>query len=88
MSLGTPPKSVPLIIRQFNGRVLSGVVIDIDHQRSMIRVTRISILEVVGLKKGLEPIYGKKAKVRGFLDIPIDTIVHWESLPDYLKLED
>ena len=70
--------------------MLGGIITDIVIQRNgtAARLSKVSILEIRGLKRGLEPIYDKKSKINGFVNIPLDTIVFWENLPDYLKLED
>ena len=86
MSIEFPPKSIPLLIREFNGRILSGIITAIDHKRKMIRLSQVSVLEVIGLKSGLEPIYDKKRNIVGFVDISAETIIHWEKLPDYLEI--
>ena len=78
-----PPKSVPVILRKFNGQILLGTVSQIDSIN--LRVSRASVLEIVGLRTPhLEPIYGVKTKISGFLDIPLETITHWEKAPDDL----
>ena len=88
MSVDLPPKSIPVLIRQFNGRILSGIVTEIDHERQVLKLSKVSRLEVVGLGSRLDMIYGKKSKINGIFDVPIDTLVYWERLPDYLKLGD
>ena len=80
-----PPKAVPLLIKDFNGKIIAGIVTLIDYRTKMFRVSKVTILEIVGMKKGLEPIYGIKRKVGGFEDLSLGTISHWESLPDYLQ---
>lgn len=54
----------------------------------MIKLEKVSILEVVGLKQGLEPIYATKRKSINYAFIKVEDIVHWETLPSYLKLND
>jgi len=82
-----PPRSVPVIIRQFNGRLLLGIVTQIDSDRSILRLSKVSLLEVVGLRGELEPIYAVKSKIRGYFEVPIDTIIHWENAPDSLPVD-
>jgi hypothetical protein len=80
-----PPKSVPVIIRQFNGRLLLGVVINIDSVK--LRISQISLLEIIGLRTPhLEPIYGIKSKILGSLDVPLESIIHWEAAPANLEV--
>jgi hypothetical protein len=79
---------VPLLIRDFNGRIIAGTITEIDSRRQTFRVTNVSILEQVGFKHGLEPIYDVKKKVAGFVDLSLESITHWENLPHYLKLKD
>ena len=86
-SVDLPPKSIPVLIRQFNGRILSGIVTEIDHEKAVLKLSKVTRLEVIGLKSRLDMIYGKKAKINGIFEVPIDTLVYWEKLPDYLKLE-
>ena len=87
MSAELPPRSTPVLIRQFNGRILSGIVSEIDHQKGVLKLSRVTRLEVIGLKHGLDAISGKVAEISGIFQVPIDTLVYWEKLPDYLKLD-
>jgi len=80
-----PPKSVRLLIRDFSGKIIAGTVTAIDYRRQIVRVSNVTILEIVGLKHGLEPIYDVKRKVGGFTDLSLETLVYWENLPDYLE---
>ena len=80
-----PPKNAELLIRDFNGKIISGIVTSIDQRQKTFRVAKVQILEVVGLKKGLDPIYGVKKKTGGFEVLSLESISHWEPLPDYLK---
>jgi hypothetical protein len=78
-----PPKSVPVIIRQFNGQLLLGTVVHIDSLH--LRLSRVSVLEIIGLRAPqLEPISGVKTKISDFFDIPLETIIHWEKAPENL----
>jgi hypothetical protein len=83
-----PPRSVPILIKEESGRILAGVVATIYNDNTMLRLDKVSLLEVVGMKRGLEPIYNCKAKSIRYAFIRVDDIVHWEKLPDYLKLQD
>jgi hypothetical protein len=87
VSAELPPKLTPVLIRQFNGRILSGIVTEIDHQKEVLKLSKVTRLEVVGLGSRLDSIYGKKAKINGIFEVPIDTLVYWEKLPDYLGLD-
>ncbi|HYB04757.1 MAG TPA: hypothetical protein VED17_09860 [Nitrososphaerales archaeon] len=64
-SEGYPPKNIELLIRDFNGKIISGIVTSIDLRERTFRVSKVQILEIVGLKKGLDPIYGVKKKTGG-----------------------
>ena len=87
MSADLPPRSTPVLIRQFNGRILSGLVTEIDHHKGVLKLSRVTRLEVIGLKHGLDAIYDKIEKINGIFEVPLDTLVYWEKLPDYLKLD-
>ena len=82
-----PPKFEPLLIRDFNGKIISGIVTEIDFRNKTFKVSNISILEQIGFKHGLEPIYGIKRKVGGFEVLSLETVSHWEKLPDNLRKE-
>ena len=88
MSLDLPPGSTPVLIRQLNGRILSGIITEIDRQKKVLKLSEVTRLEVVGLGSRLDSIYGKRDKINGIFEVPIDTLVYWEKLPDYLKLGD
>ncbi len=60
MSIEYPPKFVGLLIRDFSGKIIAGTITSIDHRQKIVRVSDVSILEIVGLKHGLEPIYDKR----------------------------
>ena len=66
---------------------MGGIVTEIFLDNSALRLSKISLIEIIGLGNKLAPIYSIKSKVKGFLDIPIDTIVHWEDAPASLQLE-
>ena len=83
-----PPRNVELLIRDFKGKIISGIVTSIDPRQKTVRVSKVQILEIVGLKKGLDPIYGVKKKTGGFEVLSLESISHWELLQDYLKLKD
>ena len=90
MSADSPPKNVPIMIRELSGRMLSGIIVGMYTRRDgsfVTQLSRVSILEIRGLRKGLEPIYDKKSKINGLVNVPLDRIVFWEKLPDYLKLD-
>ena len=70
-----------------SGRVLAGEVVSIYEEGAMIRLDKVSILEVVGFKHGLEPIYGFKKNPIRHAFIKTEDIVFWENLPNYLKLK-
>jgi hypothetical protein len=88
LSLDLPPRSTPVLIRQFNGRILSGIITEIDRQKKVLKLSEVTRLEVVGLGSRLDSIYGKRDKIIGIFEVPLDTLVYWEKLPDYLKLGD
>ena len=88
MSLDLPPRSTPVLIRQFNGRILSGIITEIDREKKVLKLSEVTRLEVVGLGSRLDSIYGKRDKIIGIFEVPLDTLVYWEKLPDYLKLGD
>ena len=83
-----PPKFVPLLIRDFNGKIIGGTIIEVDQRLRTFKVSDVLILEIVGLKHGLEPIYGVKRKMGGFETLSLESISHWEDLPKYLKLKE
>jgi len=83
-----PPKSLPVLIRQQNGRILAGIVVEVDRKKGQVRLSHVILLSVVGLKSKLDPIYEKSGKIKGILEIPIESIALWEKLPAYIKLED
>jgi hypothetical protein len=76
---------VPVIIKEVSGRILAGEIASIYENGSMIKLEKVSLLEVVGFKQGLEPLYGYKSKSIKFAFIKVEDIVHWENLPDYLR---
>jgi hypothetical protein len=82
-----PPKFVPLLIRDFNGKIIAGTITQIDQRSKMFRVSDVLVLELVGFKHGLEPIYGVKRRGGRFEVLSLETISHWENLPEYLKNE-
>lgn len=82
-----PPRSVPVLIKEISGRIVAGEITSIYENGSMIKVETIGLLEAIGFKKGLEPIYRLKAQTIKFAFIKVDDIVHWEPLPEYLKKE-
>jgi hypothetical protein len=47
---------VPVIIKEISGRILAGEITSIYDNGSMIKVEKVSLLEVVGFKQGLEPL--------------------------------
>jgi hypothetical protein len=67
LSVELPPKSTPVLVKQFNGRILSGIVTEIDHQREVLKLSRVTRLEVVGLDGKLDSIYGKRRRSTAFL---------------------
>ncbi len=78
------------MIRELSGRMLSGIISGMYTRRDgtfVAQLSKVSILEIRGLGKGLEPIYDKKSKINGIVNVPLDKIVFWEKLPDYLKLD-
>ena len=75
-------------MRDFSGKIIAGTITSIDYRQKIVRVSEVTILEIVGLKHGLEPIYDVKRKVGGFTDISLETLVHWENLPEYLEIEE
>ncbi len=79
---------MPVLIKEIDGRILAGEITSIFNEGSMIKLEKISLLEVVGLKEGLEPIYDYKTKSIKYAFIRVEDIVHWENLPCYLKLKD
>ena len=79
---------MPVIIREISGRILAGEVASIYNEGSMIKVRKVSLIEVVGLKHGLEPIYAFKPKSIRNAFIKVEDIVYWENLPTYLKLSE
>jgi len=83
-----PPRSLPVLIRQQNGRILAGIVVEVDRKKGQVRLSHVTLLSVVGLKSKLNPIYKKSAKINGILEIPIESIALWEKLPSYIKLEE
>jgi hypothetical protein len=90
LSTDSPPKNVPIMIRELSGRMLSGIITGMHKRRDgsyVAELSKVSILEIRGLKSGLEPIYDKKTKINGPVNVPFDRIVFWEKLPDYLKLD-
>jgi hypothetical protein len=87
LSVDLPPKSTPVLIRQFNGRIISGIVTEIDHEKEILKLSKVTRLEIIGLGSRLDSIYGKKTKINGIFEIPIKTLVYWEKLPEYLKLD-
>jgi hypothetical protein len=85
---GLPPRGVPLLIKEVNGRILAGEIASIYEEDTMIKLEKVSVLEVVGMKHGLEPIYDYRAKSIRFAFVRVKEIAHWENLPKYLKLQD
>ena len=83
-----PPRHVPVLIKEENGRILGGEVTTIYNEDTMIRVDKVVLLEVVGIKHGLEPIYSYKSKSIKYAFIRVEDIIHWEKLPSYLKLQE
>ena len=78
------------MIRELSGRMLSGIIVGMYTRRDgsfVAQLSRVSILEIRGLGKGLEPIYDMKSKINGLVNVPLDGIVFWEKLPVYLKLD-
>ena len=80
-----PPLSTRIILRQFNGRALLCSVDKIDSLS--LKLSKVYLLEVVGSRGASFPIYDIKRKL-GTLEIPIDSIVHWEIAPSELGLAD
>jgi hypothetical protein len=80
-----PPRNVPVLIKELDGRILAGKVASIYNEGAMIKLEKVSILQVVGLKEGLEPIYDYKKESIKFAFIRTENIVHWELLPENLK---
>ena len=78
-----PPLSTRVIIRQFNGRALLCSVDKIND--SAVKLSKVYLLEVVGLRGASSPIYGIKLKL-GSLEIPIESIIHWEIAPSDLGI--
>ena len=76
-----PPLSSPVIIRQEGGRTILGEVVKVDRRKGLLQLAKASILEVVGLRRSLEPIYSKKVALDGSIVIPIQEIAHWEKAP-------
>jgi hypothetical protein len=79
---------VPVLIKEISGRILAGEIASIYEDGALIKLEKVSLLEVIGLGKGLEPIYGHKAKKIKHAYIRVEEIVHWENLPSYLKLRE
>jgi len=79
---------VPVIIKEISGRILAGEIASIYENGSMIKLEKVSLIEVVGLRHGLEPIYAYKTKSIKYAFIRVEDIVHWENLPSYLKLKE
>ena len=90
MSTDSPPKNVPIMIRELSGRMLSGIITGMYKRRDgsyVAELSKVSILEIRGLKSGLEPIYIKKSNINGIVNVPLDRIVFWEKLLNNLKLD-
>ena len=87
LGLDIPPLREKVLIKQLSGRILAGEVGTIYNNNSMLRLDKVSIVEVIGLKQGLEPIYSFKRKSIKYAFIKTEDIIHWEKLPDYLKLD-
>lgn len=83
-----PPRHFPVLIKEISGRVLAGEIASIYNEGTMIKLEKVSLLEVVGLKHGLEPIYAFKKNPIRYAFIKAEDIVEWESLPSYLKLKE
>jgi len=79
---------VPVIIKEISGRILAGEIASIYENDTMIKLEKVSLIEVVGLRHGLEPIYGFKTKSIKYAFIRVEDIVHWENLPSDLKLKE
>ncbi len=79
---------MPVLIKEIDGRILAGEIASIFDEGFMIKLEKVSLLEVVGLGPGLEPIYNYKTKSIKFAFIKVEDIIHWENLPSYLKLKD
>jgi hypothetical protein len=77
-----------VLIKEISGRILAGEIRSIYEEGTMIQLEKVSLLEVVGMKHGLEPIYGFKKNPIRFVTIKTEDIVHWENLPSYLKLKE
>ena len=82
-----PPKSLPVLIREDNGRILAGIVEEIDRAKGVIRLSNVSLLAVVGLKTKLDAIYMKTGKIHGIVEVPIERIAHWQKLPRNISLD-
>jgi hypothetical protein len=66
------------MIRELSGRMISGIIVGMYTRRDgsfVAQLSRASILEIRGLGKGLEPIYDKKSKINGLVNVPLDRIV-------------
>jgi hypothetical protein len=83
-----PPRHIPVLIKELDGRILAREVASIYENGSVVKLEKVSLLEVVGVKHGLEPIYRFKKNPIRFAYIKTEDIVHWENLPSYLKLKD
>ncbi len=79
-----PILSTPVIIRQERGRTILGEVVKVDRRKGLLQLAKASVLEDVGLRGALEPIYSKKISLDGRIVIPIQEIAHWEKAPHEL----
>jgi hypothetical protein len=76
-----PPLSTRIILRQFNNRAFLCTVEKIDN--TTLKLVKVYLLEVIGSRGASYPIYDIKQKL-GTLEIPIDSVVHWEPAPSNL----
>lgn len=85
-----PPRKTPVLIKEIDGRILAGEITSIFDERKKIKLERVIVLEVVGLRAGLEPIYAevKSTRIINYAFIEVEDIVHWEPLPGYLRLRE
>ena len=70
-----------------SGRILAGEIASIYEDGKIIKLEKVRLLEVIGLQEHLEPIYGYRKNPFQFAYVRTDEIVHWENLPDYLKVK-
>ncbi len=53
---------MPVLIKLESGRILAGIVATICNEDTMLRLDKVALVEIVGLKDGLEPIYAFQTK--------------------------